>query len=76
MKQTDIILTHLMSGKSITSKEAMTEYGIARLASRIWDLKHMGYPIHDKFVSVPTRYGMNTGIKEYFIPDELRKEKA
>lgn len=45
MTQCERIMRHLESGKPLTSAEAMSEYGIHRLASRICDLKKLGYPI-------------------------------
>ena len=39
MTQCDRILRHLESGGSLTAAQAMQEYGIYRLASRINDLK-------------------------------------
>jgi hypothetical protein len=45
MTQCEKIMRHLERYGSITSVEAMSEYGIARLASRINDLKKSGVPI-------------------------------
>ena len=45
MTQNERIIRHLTDYGSITSKEAMIEYGIMRLASRINDLRKLGYPI-------------------------------
>ena len=42
MTQCERILRHMKDYGSITSLEAVTEYGIMRLASRINDLKRMG----------------------------------
>lgn len=39
------ILNHLKSGKTITSLEALNLFGCFRLASRISDLKKLGYTI-------------------------------
>ena len=44
MTQCELIQRHLEDYGSITSLEAMQEYGIMRLASRIADLKQMGVP--------------------------------
>ena len=40
MTQEDLILTHLRSGRSITSLEALNIYGCFRLASRISDIRN------------------------------------
>ena len=45
MTQCERILRHLEDYGSITSLEAMSEYGIMRLASRVNDLRRLGYPI-------------------------------
>ena len=42
MTQNERILRHLNEQGSITQLEAMKEYGIMRLASRISDLKRKG----------------------------------
>lgn len=65
MNQCDRILRHLKDNGSITSLEAMQEYGIMRLASRITDLKRRGYPIQSETVSGINRYGEATYFKEY-----------
>lgn len=41
LSQCDIILRHLQDYGEITSLQAVNEYGILRLASRINDLKRM-----------------------------------
>lgn len=48
--QTDLILKHLESGKSITPLAALKLYGSLRLGGRIYDLKKQGYPIETKMV--------------------------
>ena len=45
LTQNQMILMHLQDYGSITSIEAMQQYGIMRLASRINDLKREGYNI-------------------------------
>lgn len=60
MTQCERIQRHLEDYGSITSLEAMQEYGIMRLASRISDLKQMGVPIEKEMVSGKNRYGEPT----------------
>ena len=57
MKQTDRILRHLEDYGSINPLEALREYGIMRLASRISDLKRGGYPIAKTMEKSTNRYG-------------------
>lgn len=63
--QCDRILRHLEDYGSITSLEAMAEYGIMRLASRITDLKDKGYPITKETVTGKNRYGEATHFAKY-----------
>ncbi len=66
MKQTEQVLAHLQSGRKITPKEALSEYGIMRLGARIWDLKQDGFPITKEMVVVPTRDG-KTSVARYAL---------
>lgn len=45
MTQCEKILEHMRSRGSITSLEAVQEYGIMRLASRISELREAGFAI-------------------------------
>lgn len=56
ISQCDRILRHLRDYGSITSLEAINEYGILRLASRITDLKRKGYTITSEMVEGENRY--------------------
>lgn len=67
MTQTERILNHLDKYGSITALEAMNEYGIMRLASRISDLKRKGYNITSENVTIKNRYGEKCSIKRYSI---------
>ena len=52
---------------SITSALAMEEYGIYRLASRISDLKKLGFPIEKETVTGKNRYGENVSFARYSL---------
>lgn len=67
MTQNERILRHLEDYGSITSLEAMKEYGIMRLASRISDLKKQGIPIEKEMVSSKNRYGEPTSFARYSL---------
>nr|DAM44112.1 MAG TPA: helix-turn-helix domain protein [Caudoviricetes sp.] len=67
MTQCERVLRHMKDYGSITSAEAMTEYGIMRLASRISDLKKLGFPIKKEMVSGKNRYGEPTSYAQYSI---------
>lgn len=65
MTQTERIIRHLEAFGSITSLEAMQEYGIMHLASRISDLKKVGVPIRSEMIKSRNRYGEGTSYVRY-----------
>lgn len=67
MPQNEKILRHLRDYGSISSMEAVQEYGIMRLASRISDLKKAGIPIRREIVTGKNRYGETTSYARYSI---------
>ena len=69
MKQCEIVLRHMEELGSITSLEAMQEYGIMRLASRITDLKKAGYQIRREMVSRKNRYGETVSFARYSLAE-------
>jgi hypothetical protein len=67
LTQKDRILRHLKDRETITSLEAMTEYGIMRLTSRICELKNEGYRIRSEFVSSKNRYDEPVSFSKYSL---------
>lgn len=65
--QADRIIHYMILNGSITTKEAMTELGVLRLASRIHELRSSSYNIGDVYINVHDRYGNETRVKKYFI---------
>jgi len=65
LTQCERIIRHLKDYGSITSREAMFEYGIMRLASRINDLKRKGYVISSEVQKGKNRYGETTRYAVY-----------
>ena len=65
LTQCDRILRHLEDYGSITSLEAVNEYGIMRLASRIADLKEMGHNIVSERTTGKNRYDETTSYSVY-----------
>ena len=63
--QKERILRHLNDYQTITSAEAMNEYGIMRLASRIDELRKAGYPIQTEMVKGRNRYDEETRYARY-----------
>ena len=70
MTQCEKILRHLESEGSITAAEALSEYGIMRLASRISDLKKIGVPIRKRMVKAKNRFDEPVCFAEYSLEDE------
>ena len=67
LTQCERVLRHLEDFGSITSLEAMQDYGIMRLASRISDLKEAGVPISKEMVKGENRYGEQTCYAKYTL---------
>ena len=57
MTQSQRILRHLEDFGSITQMDAIRDYGIMRLASRVNDLRKDGHPIITERVEGRNRYG-------------------
>ena len=56
MTQSERILRHLEDYGSITQMDAIRDYGIMRLASRVNDLRREGHPIVTEVVTGKNRY--------------------
>lgn len=67
MTQNERILRHLNDYGSITQLEAMGEYGIMRLVSRVSDLKRLGYGINTVMETGRNRYGEATHYARYSL---------
>lgn len=63
--QAERVLEYIEQFGSITQMEAMNDLGVMRLASRVSDLKKLGYPITSDIEAVKNRYGENCYIKRY-----------
>lgn len=68
--QCERILRHMKDYGSISSLEAMNEYGIMRLASRINDLKAQGIDIVSEVKTGKNRYGEDTHFAVYKLKEE------
>ena len=67
--QCERILRHMKDYGSITSLEAVTEYGIMRLASRINDLRAQGIAIVSEYKTGKNRYGETTHFAVYRLAE-------
>ena len=63
--QNERVLDYIDQFGSITQLEALRDIGCMRLASRISDLKRLGYPIISEVEVVKNRYGEKSHIKRY-----------
>jgi hypothetical protein len=68
--QCDRILRHLRDYGTITSLEAIQEYGILRLASRINDLKNRGYNIKSTTGTSLNRYKEKVHYSIYYLEEK------
>ena len=62
MTQTQAIRKHLEAGRTLTPMQALTLYGCARLAARIYDLRWLGLRINRRIAS-----RRNKRFAEYWI---------
>ena len=74
MTQVEKILRHIETYGSITPMEAIKEYGIMRLASRMCDIKRAGYPVQKVTETAKNRYGEPVRYARYTIPANITKE--
>lgn len=63
--QNQRILDYIAEFGSITQLEALQDLGVMRLASRISDLRRLGYPIKSETEAVKNRYQETCHIKRY-----------
>ena len=71
MTQKDTVLEILRSGRGITAAEALYNYSIGRLASRICELRKESYPI----LSIRTKGKNRNGDTVYYDTYRLDMEK-
>lgn len=65
MTQNDRVLAYIDKFGSITQREALNVLGVARLASRVNDLRREGHPIVTEVVTGKNRYGEPTRWARY-----------
>ena len=65
MPQKQRILEYMEAHGSITQKEASDNLGVARLASRVNDLRKAGHPIITEVVNGQNRFGETTRWARY-----------
>ena len=67
MTQTERILEHVQKYGSITPLEALKEYGIMRLASRVHDLKMQGIYLNRTTEKSTNRFGETVHYTRYTL---------
>lgn len=67
--QAQRVLEYIEKHGSITQHDAIIDLGIARLASRIWDLRKDGYNITGEMVKVKNRLGETCRVKRYSMKE-------
>lgn len=65
--QAERVLEYIEEFGSITQYQALQDLGCMRLASRISDLKKLGYPIESEVITVKNRFNENCYIKRYSL---------
>ena len=63
--QREAVLWHLDKNKTITSWEAIKEYGVTRLSAVIYDLREDGYDITTNMKTNKNRFGNSVNYSEY-----------
>lgn len=70
------IIDYIEQFGSISTLEAFSDLGVARLASRIHDLKCMGYQFTSEIKSSRNRFGEKTYFKVYRLAERGGKKDA
>ena len=72
--QCDLVIKYIRDFGSISTWQAMSDLGILRLASRIFDLKEKGYRFEKSRVYTKNRYGEKTHYDEYRLVEVNNEE--
>jgi hypothetical protein len=67
MTQKEMVLRHLKDYGSITSWEAIQQYGVTRISAVIFNLKEDGCCFEEEWVYTTNRYGNPTAYKKYML---------
>lgn len=69
MNQRQRIIDYIRQFGSITSKDAYNDLEITQLATRIKELKELGYEFETKWESSKNRFGESVSFKRYYLMD-------
>ena len=67
------IINYIREFGSITSLDAYKDLGITQLATRIKELKELGYEFETKWESSKNRYGEKVDFKRYYLADMIEE---
>ena len=70
LSQCERVKLYMERNGSITAEEARIDLGIARLASRITDLRQQGVAIDKEMVELPNRFGETCRVARYSLGGE------
>lgn len=70
MNQRELILEYINENGSINPIEALEQLGCFRLATRVFELKQMGYPIKTKQHTYKNNKGQNKRYAVYYLESE------
>lgn len=63
------VLDYIKKHGSITQHEASVHISVARLASRITELKNLGYPVKSERITVINKYGEKSRPARYWLEE-------
>ena len=69
MSQEMMVLNHLVTFGTISSLEAIQEYGITRLSDRIYRLRNKGYKITNDWITGSNRFGKKVRWVKYTLEE-------
>ena len=67
MNQQQRIIDYMRTHGGITTLDAMNDLGVARLASRIWDIRQSGIEVDNERITVKNRYGETCSVVRYSL---------
>lgn len=71
MTQYDIVLRHLQERETITTWEAIQEYGCTRLSEYIRQIR-LDFIVDDEWIDFTNRYGMKSKYKKYIFKGDRK----
>lgn len=74
--QRSAVLQHLLTYGTITSWEAIREYGATRLSAIIYDLRDMGYVIGGDMIEDTNRFGNPVRFKKYQLLEKPQPKQT